>query len=83
MFYCLVAGQAEQWSEAAQSVLATAHLQLDVLYIGLEDAAAAKVYRYAILMDDSLELQCPHLNSSWTFCAIGSECFRICLMRKS
>lgn len=73
MFYCLVAGQAEQWSEAAQSVLATAHLQLDVLYIGLEDAAAAKVYRYALLMDDSLELQCPHLKQLLDLLCYGSR----------
>lgn len=30
-----------------QAVLATAHLQLDTLYLGLEDAAATKMYRCA------------------------------------
>ena len=42
----LTAGQAEQWSDAVQDVLATAHLQLDILYLGLEDPAAAKTFRH-------------------------------------
>lgn len=47
--FCLTAGHVEQWSDAAQNVLATAHLQLDVLYMGLEDEAAATFHRHATL----------------------------------
>ncbi|CAL8470253.1 g9795 [Coccomyxa elongata] len=46
-----VTGQAEQWSDAVQDVLATAHLQLDILYLGLEDPAAAKTYRATVKPD--------------------------------
>ncbi|KAK9915726.1 hypothetical protein WJX75_003282 [Coccomyxa subellipsoidea] len=46
-----VTGHVEQWSNAAQNVLATAHSQLDVLYMGLEDEAAAKFYRSAMKPD--------------------------------
>ena len=48
----LTAGQAEQWSDAVQDVLATAHLQLNTLYLGLEDAAAAKMYRHVSVLPD-------------------------------
>ena len=46
-YCCLTAGHVEAWSDAAQNVLASAHLHLDVLYMGLEDATAAKFYRHA------------------------------------
>ncbi len=52
----LTAGQAEQWSDAVQDVLATAHLQLNTLYLGLEDAAAANMYRHVPILPDQATL---------------------------